>query len=116
MPHFLHQAPKIVKGALQLRVSCVIFHAHMAIIKSAKKNIRKSARNRVFNLRRQRAASSLVKEIRTLVSEGKADKAKELMPQAQKVLDKATKKGTIKKNTASRTKSRLSSLIKKAVK
>ena len=86
----------------------------MPIIKSAKKNIRKSARNRVFNLRRQRELSSVVKEIRSLVTEGKADEAKALMPKAQKALDKAAKKGTIKKNNASRKKSRLSALIKKA--
>lgn len=86
----------------------------MAIIKSAKKNIRKSARNRVFNLRRQREANSVVKEIRTLVTEGKATEAKALMPKAQKALDKAAKKGTIDKNNASRKKSRLSALIKKA--
>jgi small subunit ribosomal protein S20 len=86
----------------------------MAIIKSAKKNIRKSARNKVFNIRRQRAASIVVKEIKTLVSEGKAKDAKALLPKAQKALDKAAKKGTIEKNTASRTKSRLSNLIKKA--
>ena len=86
----------------------------MPIIKSAKKNIRKSARNRVFNLRRGREATSMVKEIRSLVAEGKADEAKALMPKAQKALDKAAKKGTIKKNNASRKKSRLSALIKKA--
>ena len=86
----------------------------MAIIKSAKKNIRKSARNRVFNIRRKRAVNSVVKEIRTLVSDGKAADAKALMPTAQKALDKAAKKGTIHKNVASRTKSRLSALVKKA--
>lgn len=86
----------------------------MAIIKSAKKNIRKSARNAVFNLRRKRAADSVVKEIKALVLEGKAKEAQALMPQAQKALDKAAKKGTIKKGNASRKKSRLVAMIKKA--
>jgi len=86
----------------------------MPIIKSAKKNIRKSARNAVFNLRRKRAADSIVKEVKTLVTEGKAKEAAALMPQVQKALDKAAKKGTIKKGNASRKKSRLVAMIKKA--
>jgi len=87
----------------------------MAIIKSAKKNIRKSARNQVFNLRRKRAADTVIKEIKTLVLEGKATEARALLPKAQKALDKASKKGTIKDNNASRRISRLNAMVKKAI-
>ncbi len=88
----------------------------MAIIKSAKKNIRKTATNRVFNIRRKKAVDTVIKEIKTLVAANKIDEAKALMPKAQKALDKAAKKGTIKKNNASRRKSRLSALITKTTK
>ena len=86
----------------------------MAIIKSAKKNIRKSARNRVFNLRRSRGVESVVKEIKNLLADGKAVEARALLPKAQKAFGKAAKAGTIKDNTASRKVSRLSAMIKKA--
>ena len=88
----------------------------MAIIKSAKKNIVKSATNRVFNIRRKKSVDTVIKNIKTLVAGGKVDEAKALMPQVQKALDKAAKKGTIKKNNASRRKSRLSALIKNSSK
>ena len=86
----------------------------MAIIKSAKKNIRKSARNQVFNVRRKRAIDTVVKEIKALVAEGKTAEARALLPKAQKALDKAAKKDTIKDNNASRRISRLNAMVKKA--
>ncbi len=55
----------------------------------------------------------LIKEVKTLVSENKIKEAKELLPRIYKVLDKSAKKGVIKKNTASRKKSRIAALIKK---
>ena len=53
-----------------------------------------------------------VKEITKLVKGGKKDEAKKLLPKAYQAIDKATKKGVIKKNTASRRKSILSKITK----
>ncbi len=84
----------------------------MANTKSAKKAIRQSARKRVFNLRRLRAMRSVVKEVREL-AKNKDEKARELLSQAYKAIDKAAKRGVIKKNTASRKKSRLTKFVEK---
>lgn len=86
----------------------------MAILKSSKKNIRKTARQHVFNMRREKAPEVFEKQIKKLVTEGKAKEAMAIMPKFQKAIDKAVKMGTIKKNNASRNKSRLNAQIKKA--
>jgi small subunit ribosomal protein S20 len=85
----------------------------MAITKSAKKAHRSSLRKRVFNLRRKAKVSSTIKSLKKLITEGNKKEAQEMMKQVQKALDKAVKGKTIKKNTASRKKSRLSKLVKK---
>lgn len=85
----------------------------MPITSSAKKALRASKRKRVFNLRRQKASDELIKQIRKLVSQKKVADAKALLSKAYKALDKAAKTNTIKKNTASRKKSRLAKLLKK---
>lgn len=88
----------------------------MAITKSAKKAIRSSEKKRVFNVRRVRAYKDAEKEIEKLLKEGKVKEAKATLPKAYKVIDKAAKMNTIKKNTASRKKSRLSASIKRVEK
>ena len=55
----------------------------------------------------------VIKDIRAAVAKGEAKKAEGMMPEAYKAIDKAMKRGIIKKNTAARKKSRLSALIKK---
>jgi len=85
----------------------------MPITSSAKKALRASKRKRVFNLRRQRSADELVKQICKLVAQKKVAEAKALLSKAYKALDKSAKMKTIKKNTASRKKSRLAKLLKK---
>ena len=82
----------------------------MPITKSAKKALRGSKKKRVFNLRRKNEMNSVVKEYKKLVLAKKADEAKKLIPKLQKAIDKAKKRGVIKKNTASRKKSRLINL------
>mgnify|MGYP005854220519 CR=1 FL=1 len=86
----------------------------MAITKSAKRVIRASEKKRVFNIRRMRTMRNILKEIRKAVSEGKVAEAQAKLPEAYKAIDKAAKRGVIKKNTASRKKSRLSLFLKKA--
>ncbi|MEA2112949.1 MAG: 30S ribosomal protein S20 [Patescibacteria group bacterium] len=84
----------------------------MPVIKSAKKALRGSRRKAVFNLRRKRAMKDSIKTIDKLVSNKKKDEANSKLSTAYKAIDKAAKRGIIKKNTASRKKSRLSKSIK----
>lgn len=79
----------------------------MPIIKSAKKRLKQNEKLRVLNLGYKRRMKKVVKEIRELVSAGKKVDAKKLLPESYKIIDKAAKRGVIKKNTASRKKSRL---------
>lgn len=50
---------------------------------------------------------SVIKEYKKLISAKKIEEAQKLVPKLQKVIDKAQKRGIIKKNTAARKKSRL---------
>ena len=85
----------------------------MPVIKSAKKALRQNTRRRVRNLRKKRALKSLFKNIDFLVSQKKIEEAKKLVPQVFKLLDKAAKTNLIKKNTASRKKSRIVKMLNK---
>ena len=84
----------------------------MAITKSVKKAIRQNVKRRKKNLIYKNKIKDLIKKARVLVKEKKEKEAKELLPQIYKILDKAAKKGVIKKNTASRRKSRIAKMIK----
>jgi small subunit ribosomal protein S20 len=84
----------------------------MPITKSAKKALRQAKRRQAQNMRRKEAFRILVKEFRRAVTAKEFDKAKELLPKAYKALDKAAKSKTIKKNKASRLKSRLAKSMK----
>jgi small subunit ribosomal protein S20 len=87
----------------------------MAITESAKKAIRQSARRKEQNIVYKDKIKALVKEARILVSAKKSAEAKKLLPEIYKALDKAAKVGVIKKNNASRHKSRLTKLIDKKI-
>ncbi len=86
----------------------------MPIKKSAKKALRQSKKRRARNLGRKKKIKDLTKEIRNLISQKKIKEAKALLPQIYKILDKAAKVGTIKKNTAARKKSRITKLVNAA--
>ena len=68
----------------------------------------------MFNLRKKDQVSKSIKTLKKLVLEKKVKEAEKMFPQVQKIIDKATKTGLLKKNTASRKKSRLSALVSKA--
>ena len=87
----------------------------MAITESAKKAIRQSAKRREQNIVYKDKIKKLVKEARTLVLAKKSAEAIKLLPEIYKALDKAAKVGVIKKNNASRRKSRLTKLIDKKI-
>ena len=88
----------------------------MPITKSAKKAIRVAARRRVFNLRRSQAMKEAIKSVRALSLEKKIEEARGNLPAAYASIDKAAKRGVIKKNTAARYKSRLTILVNKSAK
>jgi small subunit ribosomal protein S20 len=85
----------------------------MPITKSAKKALRQNVKRRARNLIYKKKMRDLIKKVRDLVSEKKNEEAKKLLSQIYKVLDKSAKVGVIKKNTASRKKSRLTKLVEK---
>jgi len=87
----------------------------MPITKSAKKALRQNQKRRVKNLVYKKKMKNLIKEVRSLVSEKKTEEAKKLLPQIYKALDKSAKVGVIKKNTASRKKSRITKSVNKKV-
>ncbi|HEX8591605.1 MAG TPA: 30S ribosomal protein S20 [Candidatus Paceibacterota bacterium] len=85
----------------------------MAITKSAKKAHRVSLRKRVVNLRRKRSLTAATKTVKKLTATN-AEEARISLSAAYKAIDKAAKRGIIKKNTASRRKSRLAASVKRA--
>ena len=85
----------------------------MPITKSAKKALRQNKKRRDRNLVYKKKMKDLIKKIRSLANDKKIEEAKKLLPQVYKILDKAAKTNVIKKNTASRKKSRLTKLCNK---
>lgn len=83
----------------------------MPITKSAKKALRQNVKRKARNLVYRKKMKDLIKKVRSLVSEKKIEEAKNLLPKIYKILDKSAKVGVIKKNTASRKKSRLTKFV-----
>lgn len=79
---------------------------------SAKKAMRQSVKRRLVNIKRKADLKTVIKDYKNLVSAGKKEEAARLLPQVYKKLDKTAKVQVIKKNKASRLKSRLSKLAK----
>jgi len=81
--------------------------------KSAKKALRQNKKRRVFNLKIKEKIKELKKKIKKLISENKEKEAKESLSLFYKIIDKAAKRGTIKKGKADREKSKLGKAISK---
>ena len=79
----------------------------MAITRGAKKAHRQALRKREMNIMRKSAVRLSIKAARTAP---KGDV--EALSSAYKAIDKALKRGIIKKNTAARRKSKVSRLLK----
>ena len=73
--------------------------------------MRVSARKKIINDRRKRAMKEAVKKIGKLSKKDKKE-AQKMLSSAFQAIDKAAKRGVIKKNNAARKKSRLAKLIK----
>jgi small subunit ribosomal protein S20 len=83
----------------------------MPITRSAKKAIRVSSRKKGYNDRHKKAMKEVMKKLIKLAKTDKKE-AEKMLSGAYKIVDKAAKKGVIKKNNASRKKSRLARLVK----
>ncbi|HLC63860.1 MAG: 30S ribosomal protein S20 [Candidatus Komeilibacteria bacterium RIFCSPLOWO2_01_FULL_45_10] len=86
----------------------------MPIKQSAKKELRKAKKRVLKNLKEKRLIRDLKKKILKILPQGEAAPLKELLIKFQKEVDKAVKRGWLKKNNAGRQKSRLAALVKKA--
>jgi len=84
----------------------------MPITKSAKKALRGSLVKKAMNDRNKKNVKESIKKIEKLLKEKNKEGAKKLLPNAYSVIDKAAKRGVMKKNTASRRKARLSKITK----
>lgn len=83
------------------------------ITKSAKKAYRQNIKRREKNLQGKWALKEVLKNFKKLVQEKNLKAAQAELPKVYKALDKAAKVNLIKKNTASRLKSRLTALVNK---
>ena len=83
----------------------------MAHTKSSKKRIVIGERNRLRNQAVKSRVETFVKKVLAAVDSKNIDDAKAALSVAFKELDKAVSKGIMKKNTASRTKSRLATKV-----
>lgn len=84
----------------------------MAHTKSSKKRVVLGERNRLRNQAIKSRVKTFVKKVISAVENNNVDEAKTALSVAFKELDKSVSKGVLKKNTASRTKSRLSLKVK----
>lgn len=85
----------------------------MPITTSAKKALRGSTRKKITNDRRTKMMKDTIKKVTKLAKED-SKKAKEMIAIAYKAIDKAAKRGVIKKNTAARRKSKIARIVKNA--
>lgn len=79
---------------------------------SAKKALRQNQKRRLHNRSLRSALRTSVKKVRVAVESGDAAAVQTAYRDAQKELDQAAAKNLIHKNTAARTKSRLTHMIK----
>ena len=85
----------------------------MPITKSAQKALRQNKRRHIRNVKQSRSLKDEVKTLKKLVTGKDKKSAGEALPKVYKALDKAVKTNLIKKNTASRMKSRLTKSVNK---
>jgi len=83
--------------------------------KSAKKALRSSERKRLHNLMHKKRIKETEKKIKKAIQEKRIEEAKAFLKIYYKFVDKAAKENVIKKNTASRKKSKMAKLVLKNV-
>jgi len=85
----------------------------MPVTKTTKRRPKQNERKRAINKKRTLAMRGLIKEANVLIAAKDTEAVEKMMPQIYKAIDKAAKKGVIKKNTAARKKSRMMKKLKK---
>ncbi len=83
----------------------------MPIIKSAKKRAKQALMRRDRNYSTRTAVRKTLREFTDLVNAGKKADAEKMLPKVYKVIDMATKKNVLHKNTAARRKSGLAKMV-----
>lgn len=83
----------------------------MPIKKSAKKALRQNIARRARNAKTKNTVRVLAKKLRSLITDKKTEEAKKTLILAVKAIDKAVKTNVLKRNTASRKKSKLAKLV-----
>ncbi len=78
---------------------------------SAKKDLRQNQKRRLLNRSQRSALRTVIKKFRTAAAGDDPDNARAAFRLVVKCIDQAAAKGLIHKNTAARTKSRLSKLL-----
>ncbi|MCP4295780.1 MAG: 30S ribosomal protein S20 [Proteobacteria bacterium] len=84
---------------------------HQSAIKRARQNVKRRLRNRTL----RSGYRTDIKKFIALITDNQLEEAQKGLPLIHKTIDKAHIKGLIKKNTASRKKSRITTLLNKAV-
>lgn len=84
----------------------------MPKIKSAKKALRQNLRRRSANSAKKHSLEKTIKQYQKLLVSGNTEEAKKQLRLVYQKLDKSAKTKIIKKNTASRLKSRLTRKLK----
>lgn len=87
----------------------------MPNLQNAIKALRQSEKRASRNKKRNSDIDNLTRNFRKLLEAGKNDEAKALVATIYKSLDKAVGKNVVKKNTAARTKSRITLRLNKAM-
>lgn len=82
--------------------------------KTAKKALKQNAKRRLRNRSQRSMLKTLVKNVRSLATEGKVDEAKSALQLVSKRLDQAGAKYLYHPNKSARLKSRLAKLVKAA--
>jgi small subunit ribosomal protein S20 len=85
----------------------------MPNLQTSIKDLRQNKRRAEFNRRIRNRMKKAIKNFEDLLKENNTEKAQTALIQTYKILDKAAQKNVIKKNTASRKKSRLASKLNK---
>ncbi len=87
----------------------------MANHKSAAKRSRQNVKRRLRNRALKSSFRTEIKKFTALITEKKLEDAQKMLPNIHKVIDKAHTKGVLPKNTASRNKSNITTLLNKAL-
>jgi len=84
---------------------------HPSALKRARQNVKRRLHNRSL----RSTYRTEIKKFVSLVTDNKIEDAQKSLPLIHKAIDKACTKGILKKNTASRKKSRMTVLLNQAV-